>query len=90
MKNIKKINLENEDIYLKKSKSFGWSVVRPYKIDGKIDWKNLLIGGSWIKLIMVVAAILIILGSVYEYSTAVNTANECLNQSKLMQYNFPY
>jgi len=86
MKKIKQITIENETIHLKKSKYLGWSVIKPYKIDGKINWKNLLIGGSWIKLIIIIIIILIILGCIYEYSTAVKIANDCLNKTNINYY----
>ena len=89
MKNINKITINNEEIYLKKSGVFGWGIVYPYRIDGKINWKNLISGGSWIKLIIILFAVLIILGGISEYSTAVKMANECLNKEGILQYNFP-
>ena len=89
MKNIKKITIENEEIYLKKSGIFGWGIVYPYKINGKINWKNLLIGGSWIKLIIILFAVLIILGCINEYSTAVKIANECLAKPEGIKYYLP-
>jgi len=78
---MEKIKIEGEEIYLKKSKWFGWGVIKPYKIDGEWNWKNLLIGGSWIKFGIVLMAVLLILGSIYEYTTAVRIANECLSKT---------
>ena len=72
---------EGEKIYLKKNKILGWSIVHPIKIDGKINLKNLIAGGSWIKLIIVIVFVLIILGCLSEYRTAVNVANECINKT---------
>ena len=86
MKNINKITINNEEIYLKKSGVFGWGIVYPYRIDGKINWKNLISGGSWIKLIIILFAVLIILGCISEYSTAVKMANECLNKEGIIHY----
>ena len=77
---MEKININNEEIYLKKSKWFGWGVIKPYKIDGEINWKNLLIGGSWLKFGIMVGAVLIILGAISEYTTALRVANECLDK----------
>ena len=60
---IHKIELENEILHLKKSKLFGWSIVYPIKVDGKYNWKNIILGGSWynlIKLILIVGIILFI------------------------------
>ncbi len=77
---IKELNIEGERVFVKKSNFFGWGFVKPYKIDGKINWKNILIGGSWIKFGALMFILLIIAGVVQEYSTAVNIGNECISQ----------
>ena len=81
MKEIKEVNINEDRVYLTKSNWFGYKVVHPYKIDGKINWKNLISGGSWIKLGITLFIILVILGCIYEYSTAVKVANKCINNS---------
>ena len=78
---MEKILIEDEAIYLNKSKWFGWGVIKPYKIDGKINWKNLLIGGSWIKFGRVLMTVIIILGCINEYVVALRAANECLSNT---------
>jgi len=83
-KGIKEIQIDNERLFVKKSKIFGWGFVEPIKIDGKINWKNLFIGGSWIRFIFLAVLILIIAGCVNEYINAVNLANECINQPRLI------
>ncbi len=84
MKNVKRVELDNELVYFKKS-ILGWNIVYPIKINGKINWKNLIAGGSWIKLIIVGVVVLVILGSVWEYSNAVNVANECLTRNPIIK-----
>lgn len=81
MEDIKELIINDERVFIKKSKIFGWGIVKPYRIDGKINWKNLLIGGSWINFIRLVLIILLVAGCIYEYTSAVNVANECLNRS---------
>lgn len=81
---IKKIFVDGEKIYIKKSKWFDWSVVHPAKTDGKTNWKNLISGGSWVKLGIIFFIILIILGCVYEYSTALKITNDCLNSTRIL------
>jgi len=81
---MEKIIIEDEEIYLKKSKWFGWGVIKPYKIDGKINWKNLLIGGSWIKFGIMAVIVIIILGCIDEYTTALRIANECLSNTNFI------
>ncbi len=79
---LKDISKE-EKIYFKKG-FFGYKIVYPIKINGKINWKNLIAGGSWIKLILLIAVVLLILGCVWEYSNAVNIANECLSKNPMI------
>ncbi len=74
---IKELDIEGERVFVKKSKIFGWGFVNPYKIDEKLNWKNILIGGSWIKFGALLFILLVMAGAVQEYSTAVEIANEC-------------
>jgi len=82
-KGIKEIEIEGERIYIKKS-FLGWAVVHPIKTDGKINWKNLLAGGSWIKLGLVIGFVIIALGAMLEVVTLIKVANECLNLNPLI------
>lgn len=79
MKNtIEEVIVNDELVYLKKSKIFGWGVVYPIKINGKINWKNLIAGGSWIRLGFIALMILLLIGAIKEYSSALELANNCL------------
>jgi len=80
MKKHHKVRVEGEDIYLRKT-FMGWGIIYPYKSDNKINWKNLIAGGSWIKLIILIVTIIIILGCVTEYSNTLRIANECLERA---------
>lgn len=81
---MREITLDNDKIFLKKSFT-GWKVVYPIKEDGKINWKHLIAGGSWLNLVGIAFLVGIILLGVSEYSTAVRVANECLaNQVPLL------
>ena len=83
---IKSIEVEGEKINLKKD-FLGWSVVYPNKnIDGTINWFNLLTGGSWIKLFLLIAFIIMMLGFFYEYSSNLKYCAEILGKIN-MQYN---
>ncbi len=84
MKNVKRVELDNELVYFKKG-LLGWHIVYPTKIDGKINWKNLIAGGSWGRLIVVGILVLLILGCIGEYANAVNVANECLSNVPKIQ-----
>jgi len=77
MNKIKEITIDEETTYLKKS--FGsWKVVYPIKENGKINWKNLISGGSWFNLIKLGIIIGLIILFLYQYSEAIRIANECL------------
>lgn len=78
MNDIKEINIEGERIFLKKNNLLGWAVVNPYKVDGKISWKNILIGGNWVKFGITLLIIGAFLFCLYDYSMALKVANECL------------
>ncbi len=82
MDNIKEINLEGERIFLKKNDYLGWGVVHPYRIDGKINWKNLLAGGNYLRLTIVIFIVLVCIGFFYEHAKTLEIANECLNNTK--------
>lgn len=79
---IHKIEVGQNIVYLKKGFA-GWKVVHPIKNeDGSLNWKNLLIGGSWWNLFGLTAIIILILLAVQEYSTTLQVANECLNKTQ--------
>lgn len=85
MKKYCKIEINGEVVYLRKT-FLGWGIIHPIKINNKINWKNLLIGGSWIKLGILIIFLLIILGCLSEYSNAIKIANECLNNQNIIQW----
>jgi hypothetical protein len=85
MKEIKEVIIDNEKINLTYSSLFGWKVVYPYRNkDGTINWKNLISGGSWYKLGITIFIVIIILGCISEYSTALKIANDCLNKTPII------
>ncbi len=82
---VNKVKIDGETIYLKKSKRFGWGIIHPLKNeDGSINLKNLLAGGSWLKLIILGIIIFLILNCVSEYSNTLRIANECLKLNQLV------
>lgn len=86
--NIKELSLEGDKVFLKKSKYFGWNVVKPYRIDGKIVWKNLLTGGNWWNLLKVTLIVGLIIGCISEYVTMARVANECMAYFRSGQLGF--
>lgn len=81
MDNIETIKLGDDTLYLKKSKIFGWGLVNPFRTNGKLNWKNILIGGSWFNLLKLAIILFLLVGCILEYSNAVTLANECLSKS---------
>lgn len=51
-------------------------IVYPWKVNGRINWKNFLIGGSWTKFIGLVVFILFILFVSFQYN---HDIKECIN-----------
>jgi len=82
VKNLKQTEIDGQTIYLKKG-FFGWNVIYPSKIDGKIVWKNFIAGGNWWNLLFLAIAIGVILGCIYEYSIVLKSLNECMANSNL-------
>ena len=82
MKESKEVLVNGELVYLKKD-ILGWHVTHPVKIDGKINYKNLIAGGSWLKLIFIIIFVILALRAIFEVSSIVKVANECIlsNQS---------
>lgn len=74
---MEELILNGERVFLNKSR-LGWKVVKPIKIDGRINWKNFIAGGNWWNLLLIAFVITIILGCIWEYSIALKTANHCL------------
>ena len=75
---VREIELDGDRVFISKSKLFGYKIVYPFKIDGKINWKNLITGGSWRNLIFIIILILLLIGAINEYSQAIKLANDCL------------
>ncbi len=86
MKKLNEVNVEGEKVFLRKD-FIGWHTVFPSKVDGKIVWKNFIAGGSWWKLIALIVFILIMIGAINEYTTAVSIANDYIlsNQTIIPQ-----
>ena len=84
MKDTMEIRNDNDRIFLKKG-FFGWKVIHPIKIDNKINWKNFIAGGHWWNLVWIALIVLIILLIIKEYSLAITSLNDCMNQSSAFQ-----
>lgn len=78
MKKKYKVEVEGEIVYLRKS-FIGWLVIHPVRINNKFNWKNFITGGHWLKPVIIILIVLIILGCISEYNTAVSLLNECLS-----------
>lgn len=79
---MERIKINNEEVVLKKDFT-GWRVVYPIKNqDGSINWKNLLVGGSYWNLLKIGLVVGLILFIVWSYSNDIQTAIECCNKYK--------
>jgi len=86
MKKLKETLIDGELVYLKKD-ILGWHVTHPVKIDGKINWKNLIAGGSWLKFIFMIIFVILALGAILEVSNIIKIANECMLSNQLIPIN---
>ena len=77
MKEIKEIEVEGKKVYLVK-RGDNFKVVYPIKIDGKINWKNLIAGGSWWNLLLVALILFLLFGLANEYLSNLKIASACL------------
>jgi len=84
---IKEVNVDGETIYLKKD-AVGWHTCFPYRNkDGSINWKNLISGGNWIKLFLIIVFVIICIGAMFEVSNIVSVANECIKNQTVTNWN---
>jgi len=89
---IKKIEIDNEIVYLKKNSAFGYRIVHPIQKDisipiydkekkkinwSNVNWFNLLTGGSWWNLLIIAIIVLIITGFLYEYTSNIERFMNC-------------
>ena len=71
-----------KDVHVVKSKFFRYRLVYPIKDEnGKINWFNLLTGGSWGNLIMVIIICSFLVGLVLAYRADVMHLVECCNSA---------
>ncbi len=83
MKKVSEVEIEGEKVLLRKD-FLGWHVVYPNKDEnGKIIWKNLIAGGSWIKLGITIGFVILLILAIIEYSTTTRIALECLNKTTI-------
>jgi len=77
--------INGERIALKKG-IFGWGIVYPLRDeDGKINWKNCIAGGSWVKLIFLAVLVFFIIMAIVEYTTNFQFCAEVINnQTKVI------
>lgn len=82
MSKIKEVNIDGTQVFMKKTRE-GYRVIHPMRINGKINWKNFLAGGSWYNLLGVAIIVFIVLGCINEYSNAVEVANQCMQSNPI-------
>lgn len=71
---------ENEKVYLRKGFN-GWKVIHPIKNDdGSTNWKNLICGGSWWNLIIMIVFVLVAIGFFFEYHSNLKHCADIMSQ----------
>ena len=79
MNPIKWIEIDGEEVAVKKGVS-GYRILKLWKNkDGTTNWFNLFTGGSWFNLITIVIFVCLILLAIYEYSSNMNTLMDCFS-----------
>lgn len=86
MKKTKEVFVDGEIVYLKKD-ILGWHVTHPIKIDNKIDYKNLIAGGSWLKLFLIILFVIIMIMAIYEYTESLRFCSELIANQTNIQIN---
>jgi hypothetical protein len=75
---IKRVTVGDVEVSLKHD-FMGWRVVHPLRNpDGSLNWKNIISGGSWFKLIFVAILVAILLGAMFEYYSKNLLLTKCL------------
>jgi len=74
------INVDNEEIVISKGYN-GWKEIHPIRNKDKtINWKNLIAGGSWWNLFLIIIFVLIALGFIYEYHNNLQMCSEVMSE----------
>ena len=77
MKNIKKIEVEGEQLSLKKTR-WGYKVVHPVKDEeGKTIWINLLVGG-WENFVILIFCLLVVFSFIYGMMELTTTCKDVI------------
>ena len=75
-----KAELDNGESILLKKDILGYRIIYPIKnLDGSWNWKNLIAGGSWIKLGLVAVVVAIIVLAIVEYTSNINSLLSCFD-----------
>ncbi len=70
----------NGDVVHLKKDLLGWHVIYPWKnSDGSINWFNLLAGGNWWHLSVMILAVIIISLAIFEYTHNINILISCFD-----------
>jgi hypothetical protein len=75
---MEEVTINNDRVFLK-GKNGVYRVVYPIKIDNKINWKNLLVGGSYFNLVKVALIGAAILFAAWSYSHDIQAVKESCN-----------
>lgn len=92
MKELKKIEVEGDIIYLSKTSSMffsKWHVVHPIKNeDGTFNIKHLIAGATWWNLVFVLLFVIIFLGAAIEYNNSLSDCKVAMEKLNLYEYKY--
>ncbi len=81
---IHKVFINDKPVFISERKNWGdkkgetFRVIQPWKNeDGSINWFNFLTGGSWWNLIFTILIVIIVLGTLWEYSNNIQMFLDC-------------
>jgi len=84
---IHKVSIDNQDVFVSQRDN-SFKVVKPWKNeDGSFNWFNFITGGSWWNLAIVAFIILVVLGTLYEYSNNIDLLQKEIEFAKAMCIN---
>lgn len=92
MKELKKIEVDGDVIYLNKKVNSifkGWNIVYPIKNeDGTTNWKHLIAGRSWWNLVFVLIFVLVWLGFIFEYHSNLESCTNAMSEINIYKQKY--
>jgi len=76
---IHKVEIDSQKVFVSQRKNT-FKVVKPWRNEDRtINWFNILTGGSWMNLIITAVIVIVVLGTLWEYSQNIQALKDCFN-----------